>query len=233
MKKLIILAACAVVCQSHAGLVWSDDFSYTQPNSLGTIGDPAWGGAANSYTIGGTSNVVMKAFGTGWTFVNNAQTATSVATLSLDLKSDAAFSGDSYLRVAMSGTSGNVDLIDFNGGFNSVQTVGTDKYYHFDLVVNNSGAGIAYNGTNIANNTLHIWKDGALVHESATASTVNADGFGLWMNSGGAQGTPAEVMYADNMAWRDNAYAIPEPSTLGLVSAFGGLVLFIRRRLKI
>lgn len=77
------------------------------------------------------------------------------------------------------------------------------------------------------------WYDYDIALSGITGGNVLADGESVTfrLDMAGGTGASGHHQYVDNIAISGNV--IPEPATLGLVAAFGGAVLFIRRRFMI
>lgn len=250
MKKTIAITGILgmAVLAAPAGIITSENFdSATVGNTATDLGAPWTGGGRIQYTVqdshpmmgaGGNQYFQLNAGASAWTFVNNTGGAgNGVVTHSFDFHYDSTLMTDGYLRLGGVGNGGNLFFIDI--GLNNDLTFGEEilsgNTYHIDVVANISGSSANYAGSDIATGTYDLWLDGVNIRNdvavlAAGAGSSSFTQLGVWMNGGGTAG---DKMLIDNYVTRDDAYAIPEPGTLGLIAAFGGGLLFIRRRLKI
>lgn len=179
----------------------SDTFNYSFPNFDGsTITDPGWA---------------------------------SVTTFKFDFRlNSATFTGAAQLRLrgrdttwAGSGTD-DTTRFDINAGAVTADTVHTIEY-----VINNStsAATAPSVGGTIAAGSYAVYIDGNATPVAGGSNFTAADNSAvdkltLWIR-GDAGSSTQGIAQIDNF----EVHAIPEPATLGLVAAFGGTLLSIRR----
>lgn len=249
MKRIFAAIAIAIclAAGSHAAEIWSEDFEgAVVDNSLRDLGSP-WGGGAGSYHVlsngdrFGSNNQYLRlnAFGTPWTFVNNVQPASGVATVSFDFFADSATRNDSFLRLAVSRATANAAFVDINSAEDSLllgTNISEDNALRFDIVANVSGSSVtANNGHTIATDEVHVFVDGMLAHSEAVLANGagNVDGFGLWINNGDTVDSPVDALFVDNFSYHDMAVVtvVPEPAAIAL-TCLGALFLLGAARRK-
>ncbi|MDZ8117773.1 hypothetical protein [Pontiella agarivorans] len=217
-----LFGAGLIASQVQAGITFEDDF---ENYALGDTPSPTnvWVDAGPmTVTNGGVwgSQWVNNVSTGGWGFATLDMPDAAVMTLSFDAYFDTADFGDGYMRMNMVGDLGNLNRLDW--GRNWDMRKGTefsmDKVQHFDVVMNQSGATVAYNGTTIDHNSFAVWVEGSLA--SPNAGSVGPGGeytmdqadsenntlitrIGLWVNSAAVQ--------FDNIEVRDEAYVIQYP----------------------
>lgn len=105
-----------------------------------------------------------------------------------------------------------------------------DSFVTFEVFLNNTSASMSYMQHGLsgsaAANTADIYVDGMLVSDDMALDSdklnISAKSFGFIVNKGVA----SQTVQFDNVVIET---VIPEPATVGLISAFGGGVLLIRR----
>ena len=90
-------------------------------------------------------------------------------------------------------------------------------------------AALGMNGTGAG--TMDIEAGTLIVNGDITATLAFLQGSG-WITAYGGTGTVL-MDYNNINVGQTTLYAIPEPATLGMVAAFGGALLFIRRKFMI
>lgn len=111
------------------------------------------------------------------------------------------------------------------GAWNSTGfSLANDTNYSLGIYANNSGAAATYASGSVANGTMDIVVNGAVVaNDVAFANNVTADAFRIYQVNG------SQTYQLDNISIRDSLAAVPEPSCLALLAA-GGLGGIFRRR---
>ncbi|MGJ8695485.1 MAG: PEP-CTERM sorting domain-containing protein [Verrucomicrobiaceae bacterium] len=235
-KQLVptLVGSVCVLAQAHAATIYSENFDgLTVGNNLTTSTD--WSAAADDYVVQASNaafssnNLLVGTDATNFNFANwDDGTQRTLLTISfdiVDLGTSGAGGGDRGIRFAASRTTSNAALVDVN-----VDDLADNTLFHYDIVANITGSSVLYEDgiTSIAATSYDVWVNGVKTVDGAAlvgAGSGNIDGVGMWARR------PETQLYVDNLAFRDTAFfaaAIPEPSSLGLLS-FGALALLRRR----
>jgi len=239
MKKTPIISAMLLVAGvASAGLVWENDFNaantfFDPPDNPTLIHDgreEVWLGA-NTANINGSSNLVLTTGGSSQTrgltrilnplnHVNQVDTtgdatfyrfSFDILTIGANTALDVQFlqgNRDSGLTPA---NSYNIDLLSGDAAELVHETTGTGSF--------NSLFDVSYTA---ADNGTTVFVDFEYDGTGDIAMVFEAKATGGPLNF-------TQYTTTDNMSLE----VIPEPATLGLVAAFGGAVIFIRRRVMI
>ncbi len=222
----VIMVATAVCHVSSANLVTNGDFEATPFDS-------GWANTGSTSTSGLTGSGSAADLGAGDSMMQDfvATPAVGPTVYQLDFMwSLAAFDGSQRLRIRGDGDSGNIvtlkmesdGLYKYGSGTWYKAVAGTysaDTTYHIQVNVGNFDAdadpeynlGVSTDGINYTTsvNMGYFHSDGTIPFE-----TIRFEG-----------GTGGMVV--------DEVSVIPEPATIGLLAAFGGGLLFIRRKLMV
>jgi hypothetical protein len=140
------------------------------------------------------------------------------------------------IGIAYRGTASGIDRWSYrSGGTNAAASVMETTYATGYIFLNNTASAVTYTGPNNLTHTLAaqsytVWQDTVVVGTESTARMGAADlsNFRLRYNPPGTAGSSVSI---DELVIRDDlgAFAIPEPTTLGL-AAIGAMVGLRRRR---
>ena len=221
-KLMVLMAVATTVCHvSIASLVTNGDFEASPFDS-------GWANTGSTSTSGLTGSGFAADLGAGDTMMQDfvALPAVGLTVFQLDFMLSLGDTGGTQ-RIRLRGDENSSDYITLK-----MDSAGLHKY-----------AGTWYNavpGTYLADTTYHIRVN--VFDDSGTPKYnvgVSTDGltYNTSINMGSFHGvgtTPFETIRFDSGAMTiDEVTVIPEPATLGLLAAFGGGILFIRRRLAI
>ena len=123
------------------------------------------------------------------------------------------FGGDRVDRLYFE--KGNIDT-PTNVDPNNINHYQQDTKHHMDWIVNTSGGTVNYgSGQSVAHGTNDVWIDGVLKIDDGANAHGGIDMGGLVLQSGNT-GTHGDFQI-DNIVIRDDAYVIPEPTSLILL----------------
>ncbi len=204
------------------GTVIGVDFGQTAPNNgAGNIFNGATSGTSGSIAAGSVvdmDNVAVDGVTFDWA---GAQFNGNGAANSTDLPGQPSIYNDSNLTDFLLNKQGNTITLTF---------AGLDDSLTYNL---NIGGGFTQGGDD--GNTLYQ-------ADGQSFTSQHDDGALAWSNLDGlsTDGSGVLVITVDDQIGKSNDFAmvsaltlsvIPEPATLGLISAAGGILLFVRRRL--
>ena len=227
-KLMVLMAVATTVCHvSIASLVTNGDFEASPFDS-------GWANTGSTSTSGLTGSGFAADLGAGDSMTQDFVAAPAVGptVYQLDFMLSLADTGGSQrIRLRGDGNSGdiitlkmdNIGLYKYGSGtwYNAVSgTYSADTTYHIRVEVGNFDAdvdpeyilGVSTDGINYASSVAMGSFHGA---GTTPFETIRFEG-----------GTVAGMTI-------DEVTVIPEPATLGLVAAFGGAILFVRRKLAI
>ncbi|MDZ8117771.1 PEP-CTERM sorting domain-containing protein [Pontiella agarivorans] len=254
-RRMIIpsVAVCMLLVQSvSAELIYSNNFDTEALGNVGAVGagvsafGDVGGPGADANVVAGNANFASQHLeissrsdngSYGFALFDGGDGVTpnpgwnAVTTFKFDFRMNSATFTNGQFRLrgrdasyAGTGTD-DTARFDISAGDVSFDTVHTIEY-----VINNStsDADAPSVGGTISAGSYAIYIDGSLEAGGSnfTAADNSAvDYLTLWVR-GDTVDVAQGVVQVDNF----EVHAIPEPATLGLVAAFGGAVLFIRRR---
>lgn len=175
-----------------------------------------------------------------WNFPDLTAPDSALVTLSFDVLFDSSlFTGP--FTINMRGDRGIVNKLNILGAGRWPQIdlqLGDDLAWntalHFDIIMNMTGSTVNYNGTTVADHASDVWVDGNNIVNDDIMNVGGVDEgtkiveVGLWMYANERVGK--STVYLDNVAVRNNeAYAIPEPASAGLIALVSGGIWFVRR----
>lgn len=252
MKKLMLITALGLAAASQAGVIDNFD-SYTVGDSTAGTGSDAFVDNSGPWTATSTgSNTAIEngnylsigggfakgayrglgadalADGDSGTYYYQVSSKSLTVDYSCGLSDAASVTGwgDLEAYVNLKGDGSALWLAARDAGATTTFATGlsVDTWYDVWLVVDNSA------------DTYDVYYGTGLGENGMGSASLGGSGFSF-RNGAAANDLGTFGMYgqlSDNNAFEvDSIAAVPEPATLGLVAMFGGVIMLVRRRLRI